>query len=331
MTERFPEIALAGRVARRHRARRRDRSSGKDRSGRRRSPCCSSASAAKTADARRCSPTRRSASSPTTCSKTRRRRPRASCRRPSGARRGSRHSDADSRRSASRRVETAELGALTPSCATQSRARGVEGFMLKHRARALRHRPRKQDDLGGTVVEVEDRSDQRSTACSSMRRPATAAARSVYTDYTFAVVEPAASRRDAAASRGRRDRGRSPRDSEPPGAAPDALAAGRRSPRRYSGLTDEEFKRSRPRDPRAPRSRSSARCAAVRPSAGVRARLRRHQAQQPPQRAASRCAFRACCASATTSRCTMDTMACSRPCWRCSRAPHRPSVPGAEE
>ena len=77
---------------------------------------------------------------------------------------------------------------------------------------------------------------------------------SVYTDYTFAVWS------------------RAPRDAAEAQAVVDAIE--RREPaqpgalqlvafaKAYSGLTDDEFARGRPRDPRRPRSRSSARCAA---------------------------------------------------------------------
>ena len=140
VTERFPEIVGAGAgAARRHRARRRDRGLAATSAAGALRPA---AAAHRPQDADEEGAGRRAgdASWPTTCwSWTA-----TTCAtgRSASAARGSRRCCAGSRRSGCRRVETAaQLAGASPRCASESRARGVEGFMLKHRDAALRHRP----------------------------------------------------------------------------------------------------------------------------------------------------------------------------------------------
>jgi DNA ligase-1 len=116
----------------------------------------------------------------------------------------------------------------------ESRARGVEGFMLKHRQALYGTGRRKQDDLaGGTWWKWKI--DPLSVDCVLVYAQAGHGRRaSVYTDYTFAVWS------------------RPPKDAAEAAAAVEAIAA-KKAPRpdelqlvafakAYSGLTDEEFK-----------------------------------------------------------------------------------------
>ena len=116
----------------------------------------------------------------------------------------------------------------------ESRARGVEGFMLKHRQARYGTGRRKQDDLsGGTWWKWKI--DPLSVDCVLVYAQAGHGRRaSVYTDYTFAVWN------------------RAPRDAAEAQAVVETIA--RREPpepealqlvafaKAYSGLTDEEFK-----------------------------------------------------------------------------------------
>jgi DNA ligase-1 len=116
----------------------------------------------------------------------------------------------------------------------ESRARGVEGFMLKHRQARYGTGRRKQDDLaGGTWWKWKI--DPLSVDCILIYAQAGHGRRaSVYTDYTFAVWN------------------RTPRDAAEAEAVVEAIA--KREPpepdalqlvafaKAYSGLTDEEFK-----------------------------------------------------------------------------------------
>jgi len=123
-----------------------------------------------------------------------------------------------------------ELAALRE----QSRARGVEGFMLKHRQARYGTGRRKQDDLfAGTWWKWKI--DPHSIDAVLVYAQAGHGRRaSVYTDYTFAVWN------------------RAPRDADEAAAAVDAIARSEPSPgdalqlvpfaKAYSGLTDEEFR-----------------------------------------------------------------------------------------
>jgi DNA ligase-1 len=128
-----------------------------------------------------------------------------------------------------RRAEWAELAALR----RESRARGVEGLMLKHREARYGTGRRKQEDLAGTWWKWKI--DPLSVDCVLIYAQAGHGRRaSVYTDYTFAVWN------------------RRPAD---PGEADAVIEAiGRREApvegalqlvafaKAYSGLSDEEFK-----------------------------------------------------------------------------------------
>src|SRR5450755_3525499 len=116
----------------------------------------------------------------------------------------------------------------------ESRARGVEGFMLKHRDARYGTGRRKQDDLAaGTWWKWKI--DPLSVDCVLIYAQAGHGRRaSVYTDYTFAVWSrrPVDAAESAAAVEAMARR-------EPP--APDALQLVPFA-KAYSGLTDEEFK-----------------------------------------------------------------------------------------
>ncbi len=129
------------------------------------------------------------------------------------------------------RASWAELAALRES----SRARGVEGFMLKHRAARYGTGRRKQDDLNGGTWwkwKIEPLSVDAVLIYAQAGHGRRA---SVYTDYTFAVWN------------------RTPIDAAEAQAVVDAIA--KREPavegalqlvafaKAYSGLTDEEFRR----------------------------------------------------------------------------------------
>jgi DNA ligase-1 len=117
----------------------------------------------------------------------------------------------------------------------EARARGVEGFVLKHREARYGTGRRKQDDLaGGTWWKWKI--EPFSVDCVLVyAQPGHGRRASVYTDYTFAVWS------------------RTPQGADEVQAALDAIAA-RRAPeddalqlvpfaKAYSGLTDEEFRR----------------------------------------------------------------------------------------
>jgi DNA ligase-1 len=131
-------------------------------------------------------------------------------------------------------IETRADWAALAALREESRARGVEGFMLKHRDARYGTGRRKQDDLaGGTWWKWKI--DPLSVDCVLIYAQAGHGRRaSVYTDYTFAVWN------------------RAPVDADEAAAAVEAIA--RREPpaagslqlvpfaKAYSGLTDEEFK-----------------------------------------------------------------------------------------
>ena len=116
----------------------------------------------------------------------------------------------------------------------QARARGVEGFMLKHRQARYGTGRRKQDDLaGGTWWKWKI--DPLSVDCVLIYAQAGHGRRaSVYTDYTFAVWNRTP--RDAAEAQAVVE---AIARKEPP--APDALQLVAFA-KAYSGLSDEEFK-----------------------------------------------------------------------------------------
>jgi DNA ligase-1 len=131
-------------------------------------------------------------------------------------------------------VETADSWEALAERRQQSRERGVEGFMLKHRQARYGTGRRKQDDLaGGTWWKWKI--DPLSVDCVLVYAQAGHGRRaSVYTDYTFAVWN------------------RAPADAAEANAVLEAIA--RRQPaapealqlvpfaKAYSGLTDEEFR-----------------------------------------------------------------------------------------
>ena len=131
-------------------------------------------------------------------------------------------------------IETRTTWEALAELRQESRARGVEGFMLKHRQARYGTGRRKQDDLaGGTWWKWKI--DPFSVDCVLVYAQAGHGRRaSVYTDYTFAVWN------------------RTPRDAGEAEAVAEAIV--RREPaepdalqlvafaKAYSGLTDEEFK-----------------------------------------------------------------------------------------
>jgi DNA ligase-1 len=123
-----------------------------------------------------------------------------------------------------------ELAALRE----QSRARGVEGFMLKHRQARYGIGRRKQDDLpGGTWWKWKI--EPYTVDCVLVYAQAGHGRRaSVYTDYTFAVWNRAPADAAEAAALVEAIGQRSPADPEGLQLVPFAKA--------YSGLTDEEFR-----------------------------------------------------------------------------------------
>jgi len=135
------------------------------------------------------------------------------------------------------RVSPAEQRGSWPEFAAlrdESRERGVEGFMLKHREARYGTGRRKQDDLaGGTWWKWKI--DPLSVDCVLIYAQAGHGRRaSVYTDYTFAVwnrrpVDAAEAEAAIEAVAGR----------EAPGEGALQLVAFAKA---YSGLTDEEFK-----------------------------------------------------------------------------------------
>lgn len=139
------------------------------------------------------------------------------------------------------RLSPVEVRADWPSYAAlreESRARGVEGFMLKHRDARYGTGRRKQDDLaGGTWWKWKI--EPFAVDCVLVYAQAGHGRRaSVYTDYTFAVWNRAP--RDAAEAQAvveaiARKQPPDPADAEALQLVPYAKA--------YSGLTDEEFRR----------------------------------------------------------------------------------------
>jgi DNA ligase-1 len=131
-------------------------------------------------------------------------------------------------------VETRASWSELATLRRESRARGVEGFMLKHREARYGTGRRKQDDLaGGTWWKWKI--DPLSVDCVLVYAQAGHGRRaSVYTDYTFAVWN------------------RTPRDAAEAQAVVEAIARREPAPpealqlvafaKAYSGLTDEEFK-----------------------------------------------------------------------------------------
>ena len=120
---------------------------------------------------------------------------------------------------------------------------------------------------------------------------------SVYTDYTFAVWNRRRSMRPRRRPRSRRSR-RASRRADALQLVPFAKA--------YSGLTDEEFEVV-DRIIRADDAREVRPGAQRQADAWCSSSASRASTAARGTRAASRCAFRACCASATTSRCTRPT------------------------
>ncbi len=131
-------------------------------------------------------------------------------------------------------VETRSSWRALAELRGESRARGVEGFMLKHRQARYGTGRRKQDDLvGGTWWKWKI--DPLSVDCVLVYAQAGHGRRaSVYTDYTFAVWS------------------RTPSDAAEAAAAVEAIAAKKPAQpddlqlvafaKAYSGLTDDEFK-----------------------------------------------------------------------------------------
>ena len=194
----------------------------------------------------------------------------------------------------------------------ESRERGVEGFMLKRLD--ARYGTGRTKRLAAAVVEVEDRSDE--LDCVLIYAQAGHGRRaSVYTDYTFAVWN------------------RAPVDKAEADAVLEAIAArgaGRSLSlqlvafaKAYSGLTDEEFRRSTASsEDHAREVRSGAQRQAV---PGVRAGLRGHQPQRR-HKSGIAVRFPRCCGSATTSRCGRRTRWRSwRDCWRWRGHRHVPT------
>ena len=164
----------------------------------------------------------------------------------------------------------------------QSRERGVEGFMLKHRTSGYGSGRTKAEGAwwkwkidpmtaDGVLVYAQAGHGRRA---------------SVYTDYTFAVwnrpPHDAAEAQAVVDAIANRAAAVDDNDAQPVApAAPDALALVPFA-KAYSGLTDEEFKRI----DRVIRATTIEKFGPVRTraaDAGVRARLRRHPAQQAPQ------------------------------------------------
>ena len=182
--------------------------------------------------------------------------------------------------------------------ARESRARGVEGFMLKHRDARYGTGRSKQDDLAaGTWWKWKI--DPLSVDCVLVYAQAGHGRRaSVYTDYTFAVWNRTPA--DAAEAAGRRRGDRA------------ARAAGRR--RAAAGAVRQGVLGPDRRGVQAASTASSAQTTlekfgpvrSVRPSWCSSSASRASTAARAT-RAASRCASRACCGSATTSRCTRPT------------------------
>jgi len=129
-----------------------------------------------------------------------------------------------------RRADWAALAALRQ----ESRARGVEGFMLKHRDARYGTGRRKQDDLAaGTWWKWKI--DPLSVDCVLIYAQAGHGRRaSVYTDYTFAVWNRRPADADEAAAAVETIARREPPASDALQLVPFAKA--------YSGLSDEEFK-----------------------------------------------------------------------------------------
>ena len=177
----------------------------------------------------------------------------------------------------------------------ESRARGVEGFMLKHR-QARYGTGRKQDDSPRHLVEVEDRSAQRRLRA-HLRAGRPRPPRQRLHRLHLRGLEPGAGRCRRGAGRRRRDR--PPRAARARGAAAGAVRQGLLGPHRR-GVPASTASSGRPR------SRSSARCAASGRAWSSSSASRASTAARGT-RAASPCASRACCASATTSRCTRPT------------------------
>ena len=117
----------------------------------------------------------------------------------------------------------------------ESRARGVEGFMLKHRAGPLRHRPAQAGrPRRRHLVEVEDRSAQRRLR-PRLRAGRPRPARERLHRLHLRGLEPARRRcRRGGGGRSRRSRAREPPRPRRCSWSPFAKA--------YSGLTDEEFR-----------------------------------------------------------------------------------------
>ena len=161
--------------------------------------------------------------------------------------------------------------------------------MLKHRARALRHRPAQAGrPRRRHLVEVEDRAAQRRLRArlrAGRPRPARQRLHRLHLRGLEPHAAPTPPRREAAIAAIARKRAarRRARCSSSPFA------------KAYSGLTDEEFTRVDTRRSAAPRWRSSARCAA----SGRRwcsSSASKASTAARATRAASRCASRACCA-----------------------------------
>ena len=233
VTERFPEIvALAQRAARRHRARRRDRRL----AGR---PAPAPFNLLQQRIGRKTLTKKVLADAPVgfiayDLLEWQRRRPAraAAARAPRACSKRCAARDAPRAAALAASQQRATTGPALAALREESRARGVEGFMLKHRdARYGTGR-----DAGGRrhLVEVEDRPAAASTAVLIYAQAGHGRRASVYTDYTFAVWNRTPARRRRGAGGGRRDRAAR-------AAAPDALQLVPFA-KAYSGLTDEEFR-----------------------------------------------------------------------------------------
>jgi DNA ligase-1 len=131
-------------------------------------------------------------------------------------------------------IEPAEDWSALAALRLESRARGVEGFMLKHRDARYGTGRRKQDDLaGGTWWKWKI--EPLSVDCVLVYAQAGHGRRaSVYTDYTFAVWNRRPADADEAAAAVEAIARRAPGDASALQLVPFAKA--------YSGLTDEEFR-----------------------------------------------------------------------------------------
>ena len=219
-------------------------------------------------------------------------------------------------------VEARDDWAALADLRRESRARGVEGLMLKHRDARYGTGRRKQGDLA-TGTWWKWKIDPLSVDCVLVYAQAGHGRRaSVYTDYTFAVWNRRPADAAAAAAAIEAIGQRAAPDGDALQLVPFAKA--------YSGLTDEEFKVV-DRVIRQTTIEKFGPVRSVRPSLVFELGFEGIACSARAQKLASRCAFRACCGSATTSRCGRRTRwRSSRNCWRWrgNGQPRRPSPDG---